>query len=91
MFLVLSILTFVVDAVFHLPVLNGVNKTLGLLFGVAEALLFCVLLGYGASMLMGYLGSLDPTLFGDSVVENSVIMRIMSSIDILDIAEGIAA
>lgn len=88
-FLALSLLTYVVDAVFHLPVLHGVNKMLGLLFGVAEALLFCVLLGYGASMLMGYLGSLDSGIFGESVVQNSVIMRMMSSLDLLGIAEGI--
>lgn len=88
-FLALSLLTYIVDAVFHLPVLHGVNKMLGLLFGVAEALLFCVLLGHGAAMLMGYLGSLDPGLFGENVVQNSVIMRTMSSLDLLGIAEGI--
>lgn len=88
-FLVLSIVTFIIDALFHLPVLKGVNKLLGILFGVGEALVLCILLGYGAAMLMGYLGSLDPGLFGDKAIEGSVFMRMMQSLDLLDISEGI--
>ena len=87
--LVLSIATFVVDAVLHLPVLNGTNKLLGLAFGLAEGALFCVMLGYGGAMLVGYLGSFDPELFGDHVVESSVIMRTMSGVDLFGIAEGL--
>ena len=87
--LALSIATFVIDAVFHLPVLNFTNKTFGLVFGIAEGLLFCVMLGYGAAMLVGYLGSFDPELFGDHVVESSLIMKTMSSVDLFGIAEGL--
>lgn len=87
--LVLSVVIFVVDAIFHLPVLHGANKLLGLVFGVAEGILFCVILGYGAAMLVGYLGSFDPEMFGDHVVEGSIIMKTMSSVDLLGIAEGL--
>lgn len=86
--IVLTVLTFIVDAILHLPVLNGTNKLLGLAFGIAEGLLFSVMLGYGAAMLVGYLGSFDPELFGDHVVESSFIMRTMSSVDLFGIAEG---
>ena len=88
-FLALSIVTYIVDAVFHLPVLKGVNKLFGILFGVGEALLFSVLIGYGLAMLMGYLGSLDPNMFGDKAIEGSVFMRMMRSLDLLDLSDGI--
>ena len=42
-----------------------------------------------AAMLVGYLGSFDPELFGDHVVESSLIMKTMSSVDLFGIAEGL--
>ena len=68
---------------------SGIATKLGLVFGIAEGLLFCVMLGYGAAMLVGYLGSFDPELFGDHVVESSLIMKTMSSVDLFGIAEGL--
>jgi len=87
--LALTVVTFVIDAVLHLPVLHGTNKFLGFVFGLAEGAIFCVMLGYGAAMLVSYLGSLDPKLFGDHVVEGSIIMKTMSNLDLFGIAEGL--
>lgn len=81
----LGVLTFIVDAIFHLPVLNGANKLLGLGFGIAQAAVLCIVLGYAASLLMGYLGSLDGELFGSHAIDSSLIMRTMSSFDLFGI------
>ncbi len=86
--LALGILTSIVDAIFHLPVLNGANKLLGLAFGLAEAVVLCIVLGYAASLLVTYLGSLDSGLFGSHVIDSSVIMRTMSSLDLFGIQSG---
>ncbi len=86
-FLALSIATYIVDAVFHLPVLNGVNKFLGLVFGVAEALLFAVLLSSAAAAIVTALGSYDSNLFGEHVVNNSIIMKLFSSVDLFGLID----
>ncbi len=88
--LALSAVTYLLDAIFHLPVLNGANKFFGLVFGVLEALLLLVMLGYGGALLVGYLGSIDGELFGEHVVESSVIMRTMSSLDLFGMGSGFA-
>ena len=81
-FLALSIVTFIIDAIFHLPVLNGVNKTLGLLFGAAEAVILAVLLSNVLATIITALGSVDPTLFGEHVIESSFIMKYIASVDL---------
>lgn len=88
--LVLSALTYVLDSIFHLPVLNGANKFTGLVLGLLEGILLCVVLGYGGALLVGYLGSIDGELFGEHVISSSFIMRTMSSLDLFGIGNGFA-
>lgn len=72
---ILTLLTGLLDLLFHLPVLNGANKLLGLLFGAGEAYflvsVMCILL----SALVTSLGSLDPHLFGADVIDHTVLCR----------------
>ena len=71
-FLALVIVTAILDAVFHLPVLNGVNKAFGLIFGVAEALLFAWVISYVAAAAVRALGSVDPNTFGEHVPRSPI-------------------
>ena len=78
----LKLLVFLIDLIFKLPVLNSTNKTLGLLFGVGEALVLAVLISSVSAAVITALGSVDPEVFGASVVERSYIMKVLSSIDL---------
>ena len=72
-FLLLSIVTVLLDALFRMPVLNGANIFFGALFGIAEAAVFVFVLAVVLSVLVRALGSIDPNLFGDQVVDNTVV------------------
>lgn len=80
--IVLNLVIFLIDLIFKLPVLNGTNKTLGLLFGVGEALILAVLISSVAASVITALGSVDPETFGAHVVERSFIMKALSSVDL---------
>ncbi len=80
--IVLKVAVFLIDIIFKLPVLKGANKTLGLLFGVGEALILAVLISSVAASVITALGSVDPETFGSHVVEKSFIMKVLSSIDL---------
>lgn len=80
--IVLKLLVFLIDLIFKLPVLNGTNKTLGLLFGVGEALILSVLISSVSAAIITALGSVDPVTFGAHAVEKSYIMKTLSSIDL---------
>ena len=73
--IVLSLLTALLDLLFRMPVLNKANVFLGVVFGVAEAVVFVLVLSIALSVLVRSLGAIDPNLFGDEVVENTVVCR----------------
>ncbi len=74
-FIVLSILTAIIDLIFKLPVLNQANSFLGFVFGVVEAVLFSFVLAVVLSSLVTALGAVDSSLFGKDVVEDTKICR----------------
>lgn len=74
-FVVLTLLTKVVDGIFRLPVLYDVNKIFGVIFGLLEATLLVVFLCNAGAALLIALGSIDGNLFGADVVESTVIMK----------------
>ena len=73
--IVLSIIAYFLDMVFHLPVLKTANKVLGILFGAAEALLLVSVISILLSALVTALGSVDPDLFGEAVIEHTIICK----------------
>lgn len=79
-FIILSILTSVVDGIFRLPVLNSINKTFGLLLGIAQATVFLFVCCTVGVTLIVALGSVDSAMFGMSAVENSFILSTFSKI-----------
>ncbi|MBQ7921036.1 MAG: CvpA family protein [Clostridia bacterium] len=81
--LVLSLVTWILDALFRLPVLSATNRFFGLVFGVLEGVLIVWSLSAAASALMSALGSLDGELFGAHVVESTVICKFFAGNNIL--------
>ena len=90
-FIVLSLVTLLLDAVFHLPVLNSANRLFGLVFGVAAAALFAFLFSSAAASIITGLGSVDSKLFGAHVVESSIVIRFFSSVDLFGLVETVTA
>ena len=74
-FIVLSLVTWILDALFHLPVLSATNRFFGFLLGVLEGVLIVWVISVAGSVLMSALGSLDGELFGSHVVDNTVICK----------------
>ena len=72
-----------IDFLFRLPVLKTANTFLGLLFGIAEAGLVVFVLASVLSVLVTGLGSIDPTLFGADVVENTTICKKLLEYNVL--------
>ena len=84
-FAVLSLATLIIDSIFHLPLLHGVNKTAGLVFGVLEALLVASLLSFLLADLTVSMGAVNSELFGEQVVRNSLVLRFLSEYNITGI------
>ncbi len=74
-FIVLSILTAIIDLIFKLPVLNQANSFLGFVFGIVEAVLFSFVMAVILSSLVTALGAVDSSLFGKDVVEDTKICK----------------
>ena len=77
-FIALSLLTLLLDAIFKLPVLSGINKFLGVCFGIIEAVLIASVLAISLSVLVTSLGAISPDLFGEDVVERTVVCKYLT-------------
>ena len=75
--IVLALLTWILDLIFKLPVLKTANKVLGIIFGVVEGALFAVIGAYVLSTLVTALGSIDPNLFGESAINQTIICKFL--------------
>ncbi len=71
----LSLVTFLLDLIFRLPVLSSANKLLGVLLGAAEALLLVSVTSILLSSLVTSLGSIEPDLFGSDVIDHTLICK----------------
>lgn len=85
---VLKVATVVVGIVFKLPVLKTLDKTMGLVFGIAEGLFFAILLCIIISSLAGSLASAAPGTFGGDIIENSVILKLFSDVNLIGNISG---
>ena len=77
-FIVISLLTIILDFIFKLPVLKTANMTLGFVFGVVEALVFVSILSYVLATLVTSLGSIEPTLFGRDAVDKTIVCKYLA-------------
>lgn len=76
-FIVLSLITGLLDKIFKMPVLSGINKFLGILFGILEAGIVLYALAAVLSVLVSFLGVISPDLFGKEVIENTVVCKLL--------------
>lgn len=73
--LILRLITFILDLICHLPILNVLNTLLGLLFGTASALISAWVISNMAVGLIRALNSINGDLFNQSVINGSIILR----------------
>ena len=88
-FIVLSLVTWILDALFRLPVLSATNRFFGFLFGTLEGILIVSVISLVGSALVSALGSLDTNLFGPHIVEKTVICKFFAEYNIFTKIMGI--
>lgn len=82
-YIALSLAAWLFDLIFQLPVLSGANRFAGFVFGLAEAVFFAYVIAVVGGTLMTAMGPIDASLFGPSVVQNTVICRFLLEHNIL--------
>lgn len=87
--ILLKIVISIVDTIFKLPILNSVNRTAGLLLGLALAVIIIFVYSSAAVQLVNSLGAVSPELFGEKVIEDSVIVKFFSEHNIFSIVENV--
>lgn len=80
----LRIIVWIAGLIFELPVLKGIDKLLGLVFGVVSALLFVWIFAMLADTVITALGSAFPSVFNTEVLENSYLVRFFSEHNVID-------
>ena len=79
----LRVLTALLGLIFKLPVLKELDKTLGLVFGIASALFFCFVFSMLAQSVVDILGKLYPGTFGGEIMESSLLVRLLAKYNII--------
>ena len=79
--LALFVVKLIVGLVVKLPVLHTLDTFLGVVFGVVAGLVSVLLLCRVAPQAVRALSALNPELFGDDVIEKTVIIRAVSNFD----------
>ncbi len=83
-FILLAIVTVILDSVFHLPVLNTANRIFGAVFAVAEAFLLAYVLSNLAGAGFRAFAAFNPEMFGQKVIDRSYVMRFFAEHDFLN-------
>jgi uncharacterized membrane protein required for colicin V production len=73
--IILKIITFILDLICRLPVLNTLNTFLGFLFGVASAVVKAWIISNMAYALIFALGAINNEIFNKSAINGSIIIR----------------
>ncbi|MCI8388590.1 MAG: CvpA family protein [Clostridiales bacterium] len=71
----LNLITFILDLICRLPVLNTLNTLLGMIFGIASALLSAWVISNIAVGLIRALSAINTGVFNDTVISSSIILR----------------
>ena len=85
--IVLKLFTWLLDLIFQLPVLKSANTMLGFLFGVIAACVWAWVLSSLAVPLIRAMSSISPDLFRESVVDNTVIVKFFSTLNITELLD----
>lgn len=82
----LTLLTWILDLIFKLPVLRMANTALGLLFGVICAAVLAWLISVLAVSFIEAMASVRPETFHQSIIENSILLKFFSENNLLALA-----
>lgn len=78
--IILKVVCFVLNALSKLPVLKGINKTFGLLFGIAEAVALGMVIAKAALVICTLIGTAEGDTELLNTIDKTVIARIMLAI-----------
>lgn len=81
----LSLALLILDLVFKLPFLNGANKLLGAIFGAVMGLAFAWGISTVLCALLPHLSMLSDGALSSTVIEDTIVVRFLASIDILSL------
>lgn len=84
-FILIKVAVGLLSLIFKLPVLRDVDRSLGTIFGIICALLFILCVSVFASEISGLLNAVSPNMFDSAVVENSLIIRLVSHLKLQDL------
>lgn len=87
--LVLKLVTFILDALFRLPILSTANTALGFIFGVVIALIAAFVLSLLSVKFIGAMSSISPDLFSQDVIDKSIILKFFAKYNILGVIAGV--
>lgn len=87
--LVLKLVTFILDALFRLPILSTANTALGFIFGVVIALVAAFVLSLLSVKFIGAMSSISPDLFSQDVIDKSIILKFFAKYNILGVIAGV--
>ncbi len=82
--LALSLVTALLDLIFNLPVLRSANLLAGFILGVVEAWFFASLISAILYVFASTLGAVEPAMFGQGVVNDTIICKFFMRHNILD-------
>ncbi len=81
--LALSILAFILDKIFSLPVLNKLNKILGFLLGAALAIFNLILTCSIITFILNIVQIWNPAISSSSMAEKTIVYGLISKIDFI--------
>lgn len=84
----LKIITHFIGVLFKLPVLNGIDKTLGIVFGCVAALFFVWVFAMAAAALVTALAGAYPSTFSESAIEKSFLLKFFAKYNVIGAISG---
>lgn len=81
--LALALLTTAINAFFELPVLSQANTLGGFALGVVMAAIVMIIYAAVATRLLPALSSISPQMFGEDVLEKTILVRYISELDVV--------
>lgn len=78
-----GIIVKIIGSLFKLPVLKGIDKTLGLVFGIISALVFVWIFAMLSSAVLEVLSSAYPSTFSTDIIEDSYLLRFFAKYNVI--------
>lgn len=86
-FIAIKLATLLLDKVVKLPLLNSVNKLLGIILGALLGIFFAWVLAIAFEALLPKLAMLFPKLFKESTADTTIIMRFLYNFNLFKIID----